>query len=66
MKRFLVKITTGAGTRVWNVIAERSIDALRTVINIADLNGPLCIVVSPVETFIEDAPTTPITQPEAA
>lgn len=54
MKRFRVKISTGAGTRVLNVIAERSIDALRTVINIADLNGPFSIVVAP------------IAQPEAA
>lgn len=66
MKRFRVKIATGAGTRIWNILAKRSIDAARAALNMTELDGPLCIVVKPVETFIEDAPTTPITQPEAA
>jgi hypothetical protein len=60
MKRFRVKISTDAGTRtrVWNILAKRSIEAARTALNMIELDGPLCIVVKPVETFIEDAPTT--------
>lgn len=58
MKRFRVKIVTSDRIRMWNILAKRSIEAARTALNMIELDGPLCIVVKPVETFIEDAPTT--------
>lgn len=57
MKRFRVKIVTSDRIRMWNILAKRSIEAARAALNMTELDGPLCIVVAPVETFIEDAPT---------
>ena len=44
MRHFEVKIIDASGTRIWNIIAARSVDAGRTVLRLATIDGPFFMV----------------------